>query len=93
MVDNLNVEYLEGYKLINVLQDHAINEDHTLACDGAKVNFVTANEFMPETTAIYYLGDRIGLGDDYTEDAGYDAVTLTAAPDAAEDLIIDYIIA
>jgi hypothetical protein len=74
------------------LYEPVFNEDLSALTDAAKVNFITANAFFPETTQLYKNGLllRIGSGNDYTEDTSYDAVTLAAAPAGADTLIIAY---
>lgn len=75
------------------LHEHVVNEDLTGETDGAKTTFIVAQEFAPETTAVYLAGDRQRLGVAYTEGATYDSIVFGAAPGAALALIIDYVAA
>jgi hypothetical protein len=76
---------------LGMLHEHVNNEDHTAETNGSTVTFVTAQEFAPETTAVYQAGARLRLGTDYTEAATYDAISLTVAPTSSTVLILDYI--
>lgn len=82
-----------GSASLTQLHEHAIGEDLTAETDGVKVTFITANEFEPETVAVYLLGARLRPGTDYTEDAGCQSITFGAAPSAADELILDYVAA
>lgn len=77
------------------LHEEVHNEDHTGACDGARVNFITANEYEPERTQVYLSGvrQRLGSGNDYTEDDTLDAITFDEAPLATDVLLVDYVTA
>lgn len=75
------------------LHEHAIGEDLTAETDGSKVTFILANEFEPETVAVYLAGARKRPVTDYTEDAGYQSITFGAAPSAAASLVLDYVVA
>lgn len=79
--------------VISYIHEHAINEDLSGLCDGARTVFILANEYRIETTAVYLNGVRQLIVTDYTEDAGYDQITMTTAPEAGDILIIDYILA
>lgn len=74
------------------LHEHAVNEDLSLECDGAKLTFITVNEFSPETTVVALNGlrQRIGAGNAYAEGALYDSIVFSSAPIAGDELIIDY---
>lgn len=79
--------------ILDYIHEHAVDEDLSGLCDGSRTVFILANEYKPETTAIYLNGVRQLLVTDYTEDAGYDQVTMTTAPEAGDILIADYILA
>lgn len=78
-----------------IIHEHVVNEDQSAACDGVKVNFITANEFVPETTQVFLEGviQRPGPGLDYAEDDGYNSFEFLAAPNALDVLLISYIAA
>ena len=82
-----------GSATLTQLHEHAIGEDLTAETDGAKVTFLTANEFEPETIAVYLAGARKRPVTDYSEDAGYQSITFAVAPSAAAELILDYVAA
>lgn len=75
------------------IHEHAIDEDLSGLCDGARTVFILANEYKIETTAVYLNGVRQLIVTDYTEDVGYDQITMTTAPEAGDILIIDYVLA
>ena len=79
--------------ILDYIHEHAVNEDLSGLCDGARQVFILANEYKPEATAIYLNGLRQLLITDYTEDAGYDQITMTTAPEAGDILTADYILA
>lgn len=79
--------------VLDYIHEHAINEDLSGLCDGARTVFILANEYKIETTAVYLNGVRQLIVTDYTEDAGYDQITMTTAPEAGDILIIDYVLA
>lgn len=75
------------------LHEHVIGEDLTAETNSAKVTFLTANEFEPESLAAYLNGARQRPVTDYTEDAGYQSITFAVAPTTADELILDYVAA
>lgn len=75
------------------LHEHVYQEDHTAETNGAKTNFICANEFEPYTTEVYKAGALLQPGVDYTEDTSADALTLTVAPATSAVLIFAYITA
>jgi hypothetical protein len=73
----------------------AYNEDHTAEADGARLNFITANEFVPGTVQVWQAGilGQPGAGYDYVEDATCDAITCAAPPPAGVPFLIAYVVA
>jgi hypothetical protein len=67
-----------------------INEDHSDECTGLEDEFSTDYAFMPTTTAVYLNGLRQRIGTHYTEDGDYMGVTFVTAPEAGDELVIDY---
>jgi hypothetical protein len=93
--ETLTIAATAGSSAVSVTQlhEHVANEDHTAETNGSKTTFILAQEFAPETSAVYQAGLRLRLGTDYTEAATCDAVTLTSAPSSSTALAIDYITA
>jgi hypothetical protein len=72
--------------------EHIINEDHTAECDGAETGFPTLLNFRSGSTQVYLNGIRQRLDTHYTEDGTLDGITFDTAPEAGDELIIDYIV-
>jgi hypothetical protein len=72
---------------------HVANEDLTEECDGAKVDFLAANAFEPDTLIVYQNGQilRPGAAKDFVEYATYDGFELSVAPAAIDTLVCGYL--
>lgn len=76
---------------VEMLHTHVVNEDLTAVCDGARTVFGLMQEAQEETTQVYKNGSRMRVNDDYTETDLYNTITFAVAPDAADELWIDYV--
>lgn len=66
------------------------NEVPSGTIDGSNTVFTTASDFQSGTTALYLNGLRQKLGSSYNE-TGDAEITFTSAPQASDEIIIDYI--
>lgn len=79
-----------GETLPGTVMSGVFNEDLSAQCDGSNVTFDTVNAFKPGSLSVFYNG--LKQTDDYvTQDADYNGFTLTFAPDANDELTVDYV--
>ena len=67
------------------------NSAYTGAIDGDNAVFITAYNFLPNSTQVYYNGQKITLGKDYIE-ASTNIISLAFAPQVTDVLTINYAI-
>ena len=89
----VTVSFSGGVAVASTDHAHIFQEDLSMECDGAKVNFITANQFQEDTLNVFHNSHlvRIGLLKDYTEDWPYDNFTMDTAPADGDVLTIEYI--
>jgi hypothetical protein len=74
---------------------HAYKENKSAECDGAKVVFITAQQFEDDTLRVMLNGQEQvdGVANDYVEAALLDEFTMAVAPIAGDTLICHYLAA
>lgn len=77
-----------------VVANLVFNEVPVGAVNGSNKTFTTSNVFIVSTTRFFLNGQRLLLGTDYIENAGYNSVTITAlfpAPRSGDNIVMDYV--
>jgi len=71
---------------------HAYKEDKSAECDGAKITFITAQQFEPYTLRVLLNGQEQidGMGD-YAEGVLYDHFDMAIAPVGGDKLVAHYL--
>ena len=83
--DKILVDYSNGAALLNTKE----NETPTGTQNNINLLFTTSFSFITGSTNVYFNGQRLKRGDDYTE-SGVNQITFTQAPHSTDNLIIDY---
>ena len=78
---------------ISQLHEHVYQEDHSRECIGSKTEFVTAQEYQSQAISVYLNGLLQRPTVAFSEGAFCDVITLTTAPVAGDELIMEYITA
>ena len=73
---------------------HVYQEDLSLECDGAKTEFLTANQYEAYSLNVFHNGHllRMGATKDYTEGTFCDSFALQiTAPSQGDSLVVEYL--
>lgn len=72
---------------------HVYKENLSALCDGARVQFFTANEFEEQTLRVLHQRDEEvdGVAEDYVEDALFNSFTMAVAPAGGDTLVAHYL--